>query len=343
MNKPATNTRLNELDALRGIAACMVMVFHYTWQLATYMPHLSETQWGFGAGSYGLHLFFAISGFVIFMTLDKTRSAVDFAVSRFARLFPAYWAGIAITTLTVHALDEPTLQVPAEVVLVNLTMIQRYFYLPSVDGVYWSLSIELGFYACMLALWHLKGLNRIELILLGWISLKILWSKMLAPPFLLGLFLAVEYIPYFAIGIASYRVWNGERRWVEQIPVVALGFIAVFIVDDLRSMIAYALVALVFWMIVESKFRRLNIRILLWLGRISYPLYLLHQYIGWSVIDNLQRVGFNIWAAIGVAIAISLALANIVHLLIEVPAGRFIRSKWQARSAERCVAARDCS
>jgi peptidoglycan/LPS O-acetylase OafA/YrhL len=332
MENPKSNARLNELDALRGIAACMVMVFHYTWQLATYMPHVEPPGSGFWAGIYGLHLFFGISGFVIFMTLDKTRRATDFLVSRFARLFPAYWAGIVVTTLTVHALDEPMLQEPAGVVLANLTMIQRYFDLRSVDGVYWSLSIELGFYACMLALWYLKRLNSIEVILLGWIALKILWWEMPGLPFLPSLLLAVEYIPYFAIGIVSYRVWKGERRWVQQVPVLAMGLIATLIADPLGPAVAYCLITVIFWAIAEGKLKWLITGPLVWLGSISYPLYLVHQYIGWSVIDHAQRLGLNVWAAIAIAIAVSLALANLIHLFVEVPGARIIRSKWKPRA-----------
>ena len=65
--------RLVELDALRGIAAMAVVAYHYTTHYANQIGHLTRLRFGFPAGNYGVHLFFLISGFVIFMTLERTR------------------------------------------------------------------------------------------------------------------------------------------------------------------------------------------------------------------------------------------------------------------------------
>jgi peptidoglycan/LPS O-acetylase OafA/YrhL len=56
-------------------------------------------------GYLGVNLFFVISGFVIFMTLDRTLVPLDFVISRTSRLFPAYWAAIIITMVITHSLD----------------------------------------------------------------------------------------------------------------------------------------------------------------------------------------------------------------------------------------------
>ena len=87
-NEIAPATRLLELDALRGIAAMAVMGFHYTTLYSHETGHLGELPFEVRYGNYGVHLFFMISGFVIFMTLERTRTAKDFIVSRFSRLFP---------------------------------------------------------------------------------------------------------------------------------------------------------------------------------------------------------------------------------------------------------------
>src|SRR5689334_5092656 len=93
--------RLLELDALRGIAVLGVMFFHYTTlYMSAYDP--TPTLFDFCFGQHGIHLFFIISGFVIYMTLEKS-SPMDFIVSRFSRLYPAYWAGILLTSLAINA------------------------------------------------------------------------------------------------------------------------------------------------------------------------------------------------------------------------------------------------
>lgn len=78
------------LDALRGIAAVLVVLFHL--KMDTGNP-----DYGLHLGMTGVDLFFLISGFVIFMTLRKTSSSNDFVISRFIRLYPTYWACVSFT------------------------------------------------------------------------------------------------------------------------------------------------------------------------------------------------------------------------------------------------------
>lgn len=61
MNNTIQSNRYTELDALRGIAALMVVFFHFTMDRP-------QGQMGFKLGVTGVDLFFIISGFVIFMS-----------------------------------------------------------------------------------------------------------------------------------------------------------------------------------------------------------------------------------------------------------------------------------
>jgi peptidoglycan/LPS O-acetylase OafA/YrhL len=67
-----------------------------------------------------VNLFFIVSGYVIFMTLHRTREPMDFVVSRFSRLFPAYWAAVVLTFLVTTLLGLPGKQVAVAQALVNL-------------------------------------------------------------------------------------------------------------------------------------------------------------------------------------------------------------------------------
>ncbi len=334
--------RLAELDALRGIAAMVVVLFHYTWQMKNILPHTQVPAFGLSWGHYGVELFFAISGFVIFMTLERTQATADFLVSRFARLFPAYWIAILLTTLTVHVLHEPKLVQPVSVIATNFSMLQGHLYLPSVDGAYWSLTVELSFYACMLALWRLRALRHIEAILIGWIALKLLWFAVPSLPSRIGMMLLVDYIPFFAIGVAAYRVRSGARAWAQQIPVLIMGLFATLTVlpadERVAAAIVFAAVAGIMAALVRGQLGLLNGRVFIWLGGISYPLYLLHQNIGITIIDYAERAGAGVWPAIVIALGFSLSLAHAVHVYIEQPALSSIRSWWAARKATKVSA-----
>jgi len=131
------------LDALRGIAAMMVVLYHFT-------MGRHEAELGFKFGLTGVDAFFMISGFVIFMSISSVKRGIDFAINRFCRLFPTYWAAVTFTFLllsiiSVHKIGcfEPSSLLTYAV---NLTMFQSYLKIPDLDGPYWTLIIEVNFY-----------------------------------------------------------------------------------------------------------------------------------------------------------------------------------------------------
>jgi len=334
VTEPASpSTRLTELDALRGIAAMVVVLFHYTVQAPKVVPSIETTQLGVPLGFYGVHLFFAISGFVIFMTLERTKTSVDFAFSRFTRLFPAYWAAIALTTFAEWLLGQPALLQSAQTIAINLTMLQGFVYVPSVDGAYWSLTVELAFYICMWALWRAGLLGRIETVLIGWITLRLVWWLVPWAPWLVSKVLLLDYIAFFAIGISAYRVRQGTRRWIEQLPVLAAGLAVTVIIDGFQDGAVYLGALAIFAALIAGKTGFLNAPVLVWLGALSYPLYLVHQNIGYSVIAALESAGLPAWAATVLAIAVALGLAQLVHDFIEAPSLRILRGMCKARRA----------
>lgn len=153
----AKSGRLVEIDALRGVAALAVVLFHYTTRFTDLFKPGTLPAISFPGGHYGVNLFFIISGFVIFMTLDKTQRPLDFVVSRFSRLFPAYWAAIFLTFFICHWLGLPGKLVGAETALANIAMLHGLFGVAHVDGVYWTLEVELLFYCGMLLLYSCNG------------------------------------------------------------------------------------------------------------------------------------------------------------------------------------------
>jgi peptidoglycan/LPS O-acetylase OafA/YrhL len=327
------SARLAELDALRGLAALAVVLFHYTVQAPKVVPAIETVVVGVPWGFYGVHLFFAISGFVIFMTLERTKSSADFAFSRFSRLFPAYWAAIALTTFAEWLLGQGVLMKSAEVIAINLTMLQGFIYVAPVDGAYWSLTVELAFYLCMWALWRARLLHRIEAILCLWITLRLLWLAFPQLPSLGSKLLLVDHIAFFAIGIAAYRVRAGVRRWRDQVPVLLAGLIATAMLDGSEVALVYAACIAIFAALIAGGTRFLASPVLVWLGALSYPLYLIHQNVGYSVIAALEAISLPPWAATLMAIAVALGLAQLVHDFVEKPAMRILRGYWKGRRA----------
>jgi peptidoglycan/LPS O-acetylase OafA/YrhL len=319
--------RLEELDALRGLAALGVVLFHYTTFYQWQHGHLQPLGFGFPAGNYGVQLFFLISGFVIFMTLDRTRTASDFVVSRFSRLFPAYWAALALTALITCAIGMPQQRADATTLLVNATMLQ--------DGSYWTLQVELFFYAQMLLWFALRQLHRIPWIIAGWLLLALAYALAQRQgwhfSYTTRVLLNLLHIPYFALGILFYRlhVARGSRRTnigliLASLATIAVAYEPVFFAVALCCTAVFALFLCggLYW---------LRHRIFLFFGGISYALYLLHQAIGFAVIYRLERLGVSSLAAITLTLALVLGLATVLNRWFERPAMRAIRLRWQSR------------
>ena len=127
--------RILEFDALRGLAALSVVLFHYTTRYDAIFGRSGRLAAGFPWGDYGVDLFFMLSGFVILRSLDRTTFAGDFLVGRFARLYPAYWAAAAITFAVVSLCGLPGQEVGLGEAAFNATMLQRLLGARHIDGV----------------------------------------------------------------------------------------------------------------------------------------------------------------------------------------------------------------
>jgi peptidoglycan/LPS O-acetylase OafA/YrhL len=330
--------RIRELDALRGIAAMMVVLFHFISAYPSVLPGVRALPFGFEIGENGVELFFAISGFVIFMTLENTRTASDFIVSRFSRLYPTYWACMAITLMTVFLLGPVSLLASPHDIFANLSMLAYFFEIRRVDFSYWSLTVELFFYGWMLLIWRLNCLKYIERILVVWILLRFIFWKLINPPDWLPLFMVVTYIPYFALGIAAYRVWTGVRVWRDQILVIILAFLSLAVIETQSDLYGIACVQIVMMALSDNKLGWLTKSTLLWLGAISYPLYLIHQFVGYAIMAKLEKIGLPVELNIFIALGSVLMLATVVHHKIEKPSLSWLRRAWQNHKGRtRCV------
>lgn len=333
--------RLAELDALRGVAVLMVLVFHYTTRFGELFPQAASGL-SFPLGAYGVHVFFIISGFVIIMTLDRSERPADFLVARFSRLYPSYWTAILVTTAVLWLCGGPLEAPTASQVAANLTMLHGFFKVPSVDGVYWTLEVELLFYAFALAVFCTGLLRRAHLPVLAWLLLSALylspfWPAQIASRPFAGLaarLLMLEFAPFFVIGIMFYRLYRGQGIPVWNYALIAAAWGLLLLTQPLTVTLLVAATCGILWKLVHGGFPALRFRPLVFAGTISYPLYLVHQKVGYALMLDLSKHGWGAATATAAAVAASLALATAMTFLIERPAMQAIRRKYKARKAQ---------
>lgn len=331
----ALRSRLSEIDALRGIAALLVVLFHFSTRYDVIYGHTTSPIVTLPWGHYGVNLFFMISGFVIFMSLDRTRTALDFVVSRLSRLFPTYWAAIIVTTLAVSFLGLPNREVSLPDTIANFSMIHNLFGVPHVDGVYWTLEIEMLFYCWALLAFSLGWLSRVHLLLMVLFSIRLIdfWCGryfQLELPALISHLLILDYIAWFSAGIMIYRLVMGSNtRKLD--AALLLGAVALTMVVE-----GYRLGAIMVFCIMVlygSAIGRLplNRRWLVWLGAVSYPWYLLHQNVGYALIRRLEAAGLSADIAIGLSGLATIAIAFLLLVFIDRPAIKWLREQYMKK------------
>jgi peptidoglycan/LPS O-acetylase OafA/YrhL len=328
------SVRISELDALRGLAAMAVVLYHYTCGIQRLTTDDRIYYDGLWIGQYGVHLFFAISGFVIFMTLERTRKGSDFFISRFSRLIPVYYFGICLTAMIIwlngalQGFLRPTTWTETAL---NFTMMTPLLRVHPVDPSYWTLQIELLFYLIIYSIWTTNLLRQIERILFIWVCFSILFAMGFVHP-LIGSILILEYMPLFAIGIIAYRSRQDAWRPVLHVPLLGGSLLAVQLRGDPHVMLAAIAVVLVMISLAHGRLIFLRHPVLLWLGAISYPLYIIHQYIGIIIIFRLDALGLARPLSVMLTIAMMLLLAEAIRRYVEQPALRVIRDWWRGRN-----------
>ncbi|BFU46791.1 acyltransferase family protein [Krasilnikovia sp. MM14-A1004] len=338
--------RLAALDGLRLIAALAVAVHHYTtyWALdgvhtpAYFLPDASRvTIYGF----LGVELFFMISGFAICMS-SWGRTLGYFFASRAGRLYPAYWTCI-VATFAVTTLLPISGHIPQRVPLswadvgVNFTMVQEPLGVPAVDNVYWTLWAELRFYLlfAVVVAWGVTY-QRTVIFLLGWLLAACAATSLDVP--LLKVITVGEFAGYFVAGVAIYLMhrfgptpllwlilglswWVNMHRLAERVGPHGFGVAlwpAVVIVT-----LGYAILVL-----IALGGRGLpGWRWLTLAGALTYPFYLLHQRIGYTIIRyGYELTGLPVGVLIGATVVIMLGPAWLVYRYIERPFGPRLRA-----------------
>ncbi|WP_169951238.1 acyltransferase [Microbispora sp. H11081] len=159
----SNRSRLAWLDALRGVAAPAVALHHSGW---TFVPGVwAEIDRRVDVGTWGVFVFFLVSGYIIPASLERRGDLRAFWTGRACRLLPLLLVALALALLLAYAgvfETSPGLgdRPPPLVALANLTMLQELLGVPSVIGVMWTLSYEMAFYLMTVGLFAVRQAHR---------------------------------------------------------------------------------------------------------------------------------------------------------------------------------------
>ncbi len=325
--------RIRILDGLRLLAALLVLSWHYVafGHGSTHTPY-ARVPVLYPVAAYGwlgVELFFMISGFVICMS-SMGHTLREFVTSRITRLYPAYWFGIALTTLVLTLWPVERSALPWSNVFLNLTMFQSGFGVASVDAVYWTLWAELHFYLLFaIVVW--RGVTyRSAVTFCGtWLAVAFVATRVG------GVFdnlVVGDWAPFFVAGVAFFLMHRFGQKpllWGYVVVSFLMGIHPVLRTLDgsnthLQNKIpqwpAVVVMALFYVLMAGIAFGwlRASWRWLGVAGAITYPLYLIHEFIGWAIMKALDPEVPGPVLYVG-TLALMVALAWLIHRYVERP------------------------
>lgn len=352
------------IDLLRFLAAASVCAFHLGfYQLVnpgagglTPSPLrdlLPLTGPWTRCGWVGVEVFFVISGYVIAFSTEG-RDRASYVQSRFLRLWPTVWICATLCAAILLATHQYTTLLKLAAHWIGSMVISPVG--PWIDGVYWTLPIEIGFYA--LVLLFAAGRSPERLTQLGaWlggasVALWAIFAALQLTPALSALrgpvtavfyYRPLDIIPvhhgvFFALGIFLHRAPSRRITWL-LVPLMVLAACVEIAGQAQKTSVEFGympatpvvlvflgalglMVAAIRWNnAIHSALPPRAVRAIKTVGNLTYPFYLLHDVVAASAMIAAARLGLGLWGILSVGVCAALAVSFTVSAWLE-PAWR---------------------
>lgn len=309
------SNRIDYLDSVRGIAAMMVVVYHFIgWRWGDYTRyHAASIIFN---GSDAVSFFFVLSGMVLsykYFHSDATLNLPRYTYKRILRLYPAFIVTVLMNYLYIHRqiiIDGQWLVILKDIFLENrkglwqeLVMVRsaHKYYIPG-----WTLGVEMAL-SMLMPLFILAGKQQIKILwwLLG-ISLFLgPYISMFSFHFLLGTLIAY-YFPILKKYDFKQSKWFRYRyllavlvflffsiRHIDRIFPFPKGYhhVANMLKLDFFHFTGLASALILVWIIMHPKIQNILVKPLwLFLGKISYSVYLVHWLFIIVIMDHWDKL-----------------------------------------------------
>lgn len=327
---------LKSLQILRFIAAACVVNYHNT----------------FTFGTFGVDIFFVLSGFVIALVVNDKQEPTLFVINRISRIIPLYW--LLTSLLLILILVKPQLVHESTIVNTNVvSFISSLFFIPFYLGdemkpilsLGWTLNYEMLFYFLV---WLSLILTRYSLIFASSILLSLfIFFAFIFEIEKFSLFFGNDIILEFILGIIAFKIY--KSNFLYRIPISLCVFIIItsfsfmafnesvgvlgnsfsrFIIYGIPSFfLVFSCVGLENYI---GKFRPTFVSFFVNMGNASYATYLTHWYvISFSNTILSEQFGlYNFHSIIGAIITfiVALIVGQITYKFLDKPMNIIFRT-----------------
>lgn len=354
MRSNSGQTRVTQLDGLRGLAALVVVACHVVSTLPGIGSAVSGNRsaelntaesWAVFSplhvlwnGTPAVHVFFVLSGFVLVLPFTRPGAAGKWAqyyAKRFFRLYLPAWASLAVAValMTLIPRSASPLQSPwADIYVTD----------PNVGQVLKDGLLLLTASTINTPLWSLKWEVLFSLLLPAYVLIALCWRRFWHVKIGLALLLALvgalqdldglSYLPIFAIG----AVLGVERERIRELTRSWPGFVwflvaaaGIFLanaewispeqpIPGVEAVVTVGATLIVLLFVSCRSAKRLgDTAAAQWLGRVSFSLYLVHLPIILAGVTLLRSVSLPF--ALAVSVAASLVIAELFYRYVEQP------------------------
>ncbi len=360
--------RIQFITTLRGVSAIFVMISHIVFMfwydkanLKSVFPYLQfDTMeapffiyssfgkflsFDFDIGAFGVASLFLVSGFVIPLSIEKT-PGIRFLIMRIFRIYPTYIVGCAITfsvTFCYCYINHVAFPYSISHYFLQVSLISDWLFLPSIDGISWSLQAELKFYVLIFCLSYFRQINN-SLVILGIAIIALLLGLWSCPRYeLLSTFHPIVYVTavimnfsfifliYMCLGVCFYNLYKNYWSISRFLWILSLLYICFLWVSWNNNIIffkthalPYSAALLVFIGLYYKKEKIcFNSKIINFIADISYPLFIVHGINSYMIMMSLGHVGVNPYLSMLIAIGLSISVSYCLYRWIDIPFHRY--------------------
>lgn len=300
---------------------------------------------GLDFGRFGVAIFFLISGYIIPYSIKENLSIKNkllFLIKRILRIWPTYVCGFTISFIALYAYSKfhsEEFMYTIKDYFIQISLLRDFFWKTSIDGISWTLEVELKFYIFIFILLLFNRLYSKKIIILSSIGMTIFNILFFANAqnllmnnlrlYQIGSVVSDSfiYIIFTLFGLAIYNLSN--RKWnIREMAVVFQVLLIAFVISILNSannnvirnfLVNYFSALILF---VNFYFLRNHIRNSLFLNFFaekSFAIYLIHGTIGYVMLSTLYEKGINVHMSILGVISLVLCLASLFNRYVEKP------------------------
>ena len=317
-----------QIEGLRGISILIILIYHLIDQ---YQQIYLETSvpWMDMWGTLGTTAFLMISAYFLIDLKNNEISlsrAISIFLKKILRLWPCYAICITITFMVSYILSLPGRTVTFVDYILNLFMVNRFLGAPYVDGAHWYLSVLLSV-SIIILIFRILKIQHICGTYIIWLLVELLIDKF--SPFRNMYILGGPFVGVICTGIALKNVMAlissdyddyKNKAVIKWFGVFLISVFCTYVSRGWICAIELLAITVVFGLCVLQRIPILAKPFFVFIGMISYPLYLIHQNIGFMIEIKLSEL-IGLWNySIGfVAVFVTIILGIVLFYLVEQP------------------------